>query len=145
MVYLLIVIGLVLIYISLKFGKTPENKSDFNSLLKSNLDSRELENIKSELQDFRERLDNIEDSMLLINEKLHRNNKLDQVYENNEDTAAVVMTHTEKELVLQEEIKESLNSSLYRLFDEGKTVDEISSITRIGKGEILLRLGLRKQ
>lgn len=145
MAYLLVIIGLILIYLSLKFGKQPENKNNFNSILNSNLESRELQDIKNQLKDLSERLDLLENSMLVLNEELQSYRNVDHVYTDVENKADQGLIAINEETNPREEIKESLNSTLYQLFDEGKTVDEISSITRIGKGEILLRLGLRKQ
>lgn len=145
MVYLLVIIGLIMIYFSLKFGKLPENNNNFSNILKNNLEGRELQDIKNQLQDFSDRLELLENSILVIGEELQSYKKVDSNYEDLENTAAHELMEIKEETGLREEIKKSLNSTLYQLFDEGKTVDEISSITRIGKGEILLRLGLRKQ
>ena len=47
----------------------------------------------------------------------------------------------------QEEEKGSINdinSIIYNMYDNGSSMDEISSALRIGRGELQLRLGLRK-
>lgn len=156
MVYLLLIIGLVLIYFSLKFNKPSANKNSFSSLLQNNLESNELQTITQQLKDFSDRIDNIEASLVLIHDELHGNinegiyevddssNTLEQ---NTEELKTILeidnLPSIESDPLLDE--KRTLNDTLYQLFDEGKTIDDISSITRIGKGEILLRLGLRKQ
>lgn len=40
--------------------------------------------------------------------------------------------------------KEDINSIIYSMYDKGASLDEISSALRIGRGELQLRLGLRK-
>lgn len=37
-----------------------------------------------------------------------------------------------------------INSTIYSMYDKGASLDEISSALRIGRGELQLRLGLRK-
>lgn len=39
----------------------------------------------------------------------------------------------------------SLNDKIKDMYDKGISVEEISAALRIGKGEVLLRLGLNKQ
>lgn len=38
----------------------------------------------------------------------------------------------------------NINEIIYKYYDEGKTVEEIASLLKLGKGEVLLRIGLRK-
>lgn len=156
MVYLLLVIGLVLIYFSLKSDKLTDKKNDFSRVLQNRNDKKDIEKLTEDMKYFSDRIENIEASLLLIEEKLNFNNANEDIYEIKEiinspllNTAEIEIIHdnTELETIKTEPQvveKISLNDTLYQLYDEGKTVDEISSITRIGKGEILLRLGIRK-
>ena len=156
MVYLLLVIGLVLIYFSLKSNKLTDKKNDFSRILKNNINTKDIEKLIEEMQYFSGRVENIETSLLLIEEKLNYKNVNDDIYDDNEIINSPVLNTEELEITqANNELKTietesqviekiTLNDTLYKLYDEGKTVDEISSITRIGKGEILLRLGLRK-
>lgn len=157
MVYLLLVIGLVLIYFSLRYDKPSDRGKNFSTVLQNNINTMELEEVIEELNDFSDRIENIEASLLLIEEKLHYNNVVNSTIDINDKINFPESNNEEQETILNneqlnfietnsqvDEIK-TLNDTLYQLHDEGKTVDEISSITRIGKGEILLRLGLRKQ
>lgn len=45
---------------------------------------------------------------------------------------------------VHENIKEDINTIIYSMYDKGASLDEISSALRIGRGELQLRLGLRK-
>lgn len=157
MVYLLLIIGLVLIYFSLKAGKSSDKGKNFSKVLQNNMNTVELEKIIDEVKDLSDRIENIEASLLLINEKLHFNNVADNITNINDSIDSPINDISEQETILDnEQLKfiqtdskvigtKTLNDTLYQLYDEGKTVDEISSITKTGKGEILLRLGLRKQ
>lgn len=157
MVYLLIITGLVLIYLSLRFSKPSGKGKKFSSVLQKNINNIELEKIIEELKDFSDRIENIEASLILIEEKLKSNDTADSKFDYTDIINSKEMNNEEQVTILNDEqLKfvetashtietKTLNDTLYELHDEGKTVDEISSITRIGKGEILLRLGLRKQ
>lgn len=147
MVYLLLGIGLVLIYFSQKSSKTTARKMDFKRVLQSQIDAKDIMSAMEELKELSDRVENIEASLLLIEDKLPFNN-VDASKDVEYKTLSPEGNKEEqKSLETIEEVAETitLNDTLYKLYDEGKSVDEISSITRIGKGEILLRLGLRKQ
>jgi nitrogen fixation-related uncharacterized protein len=156
MVYLLLVIGLVLIYFSLKSDKLKDKKNNFSRVLQNKIDTKDIEKLIEDMKYFSGRIENIESSLLLIEEKLNFNNANEDIYEVGEIINSPVLNPEELEIIQDNnELKTienesqiiekiSLNDTLYQLYDEGKTVDEISSITRIGKGEILLRLGIRK-
>lgn len=158
MEYLLLITGLVLIYFSTRLAKPSNNGNNFSNVLQSNINKNELDKLIDELKQITYRIENIEDSLLLINEKLDytnldstdKNTGTKNTIEKNTDTENQVKTpenyEMESEKVLSSVCeKNTINNIIYKLQDEGKTVDEISSITRIGKGEILLRIGLRKQ
>jgi predicted transcriptional regulator len=156
MVYLLLVIGLVLIYFSLKSDKLTGKKNSFSRVLQNKVDTKDIESIIEEMKYLSDRVENIETSLLLFEEKLNYNNVKEDIYDVDEIINSSVLNTEELEIVhANDELKTietdpqviektTLNDTLYQLYDEGKTVEEISSITRIGKGEILLRLGLRK-
>lgn len=168
MIYLLLLIGLVLIYLSLRFNSPSDRKNSFNRVLQNNIDIKELENLSEQLKDFSDRMDNLEASLLLIAEEFHNDvneniykddNNVNEMYKKNvelesqsigdlssietDNLGTILKVDTLESL--ETDSKTLLNNRIYTLFDEGKTIDEISSITRVGKGEILLRLGLRKQ
>jgi hypothetical protein len=156
MVYLLLVIGLVLIYFSLKSDKLTGKKNSFSRALQNKIDTKDIESIIEEMKYLSDRVENIETSLLLFEEKLNYNNVKEDIYDVDEIINSSVLNTEELEIIhANDELKTketesqviekiTLNDTLYQLYDEGKTVEEISSITRIGKGEILLRLGLRK-
>lgn len=157
MVYVLLIIGLALIYFSLKSGKTSAGVKNFSTVLQSNINTNELEKVTRELKDLSDRIENIEASLLLINEKLHFNSALDNTFDTNGNINSAETINQRPDTILNnEQLKvaetasqlndtKTINDTLYKMYDEGRSLDEISSITRVGKGEILLRLGLRKQ
>lgn len=157
MVYVLLIIGLALIYFSFKSGKTSTGVKNFSTVLQSNINANELEKVTRELKDLSDRIENIEASLLLVDEKLHFNSALDSTFDTNDNINSpetidqrpntipnneqLKVTETDSQLI----DTKTINDTLYKMYDEGRTLDEISSITKVGKGEILLRLGLRKQ
>jgi hypothetical protein len=153
MVYLLLVIGLVLIYFSLKSEKPSGKGINFSTVLQNKIDSKDIESIIEQMKYFSDRIENIEASLLLIEEKLpydNVNNPANKVQfpELNSNDLEIIQDNAEPKLMEtnpQAIENKTLNDTLYQLYDEGSSIDEISSITRIGKGEILLRLGFRKQ
>ncbi|MDF2673288.1 MAG: hypothetical protein K0R09_1553 [Clostridiales bacterium] len=147
MVYLLLGIGLVLIYFSQKSSKATDRKKNFRRVLQSQIDSKDIMSAMDELKELSDRVANIETSLLLIDDKLCYNNVDVSNKVENRTQSSEENTEEQKPVEIIEQVVETitLNDTLYQLYDEGKTVDEISSITRIGKGEILLRIGLRKQ
>ncbi|MCX7885343.1 MAG: hypothetical protein N2448_10010 [Caloramator sp.] len=135
MVYTLLIIGLIIIYIALKKGVKQDSSFDLN--LNNKVFLEEIKIVKNEIKELSSRIEDIENSIIILNEKFEdikekplREEESIKKIENKSD-------NTEEE--------EDLNSIIYNLYDEGLSVDEISSKLRIGKGEVLLRIGLRKQ
>lgn len=151
MIYILVLIGFLLIFISLKLDKKPPIEKEFDKLLQNNINSKDIETLVISLKDFSDRIDNIETSLILIQDEIDLLKNTSPIIE--EDTFDL----TNKENYYEEEIitpipidpvkneVQNINETIYRLYDEGTPVEDISSITKIGKGEILLRLGLRKE
>jgi hypothetical protein len=156
MIYLILVIGLILIFIGLKKDTPRTDSSVFSKVIERKTDNKELENLREELNYLTVRIEEIENSLFSIDEKLNTNKQLQSDSSDNEHDSKVITDFYE---ILQENLKENkvlntvtsndtdnndIKNKIYELFDTGKTVDEISSILRIGKGEVSLRLGLRK-
>lgn len=140
MPYIVLVIGLVIIYIALRKGQNTSNSSvRFETALKNNLKLNELEIMKSELLELSSRVEDIEKALLILNETIYKNTEQNtEPYEK-----------TQNEILYQESKNTSdendINSMIYKLYDKGMSIDEICSTLMIGKGEALLRIGLRKQ
>ncbi len=64
--------------------------------------------------------------------------------DNNSDKDIKHVSQNESDTA-EKEKQNDINEMIYKMTDNGKTIDEISSELRLGKGEVLLRLGLRKQ
>ncbi|MCX7950381.1 MAG: hypothetical protein N2594_00315 [Clostridiales bacterium] len=95
----------------------------------------DLLKIKSELQDLKESINYINENYIALNDKIESisNTKFDE----GTDTNKNYFNDTTKEnLTIDNKIEEMLNN--------GYTIEEISSKLRIGRGEVLLRLGLKK-
>ncbi|SKA86506.1 hypothetical protein SAMN05443428_10795 [Caloramator quimbayensis] len=135
MIYILLIIGLIIIYIALKkgIGQNFLYESNFNN----KLFSEEINSIKNEFKELSNRIEDIENSIIILNEKLE--NSKEKIYE--EEKVHEIKNISEK---IETEEKD-LNSIIYNLYDEGLSIDEICSRLKIGKGEALLRIGLRKQ
>lgn len=135
MIYLLLIIGLIVIYIALKKGI--KKNSFFESNFNSKLFSEEINSIKNELKELSNRIENMENSIIILNDKLE-NSKVKLQQEENIHEIENINERFEKE-------ENDLNSIIYNLYDDGISIDEICSRLKIGKGEALLRIGLRKQ
>lgn len=173
MPYIVLILGLALIYFALRKEKKFDNKPIFNDMLRTSLDKNETDYILEKLSLIEMRIEEIENSLILVDQELiqfkmntskdkeiiHKDNNqipLVQEIENTvEDTENLknessnisldkdleVKTKIESNTVISEN---DTNKVIYELFDSGKSVDEIAEILRVGKGELLLRLGLRK-
>lgn len=143
MEYILIIIGLVLIYLSLRFEIKKDNNG-FKNVLSKSIENNEFDELKKALEYIPARLDNIENEITLLDSKVNlledefkKINNAIKSFNNKEE--AITNSETEKNNDI-----EKTNLTIYKLYDSGKSIEEISSILRIGKGEVSLRLGLRK-
>lgn len=137
MEYILIIIGLILIYLGLRFEIKKQGKTGFKSTLSKNLENNEIDNLKESIEYISARIDNIENEITLLDNKIvFLENEDKDIYENKTIDKDETQ-NTPKEM-------EETNLKIYKLYDSGKSIEEISSILRIGKGEVSLRLGLRK-
>ncbi|HAZ38183.1 MAG TPA: hypothetical protein DEF85_09220 [Clostridiaceae bacterium] len=231
--YILILIGIIIIIAGKKVGKADNNtdfydyfepqnhKDDVNTSETMNVE-KNYENIIDKTSDIQQRMDYLEQSIVLLDEKLDKNTndiifnlkinkeinsykiKSDEKISNDETKSSEKINNTETksaqsdidekvdnskakssesdvgekidngetkssenntdekinndaaksvesdidEKIDNDETKNSENNideTIYKLYNEGKSIDEISSILKIGKGEIQLRIGLKKQ
>ncbi len=151
MIYILVVIGLALIYIGLKFDKRSHNKEQFRSFIPGNADIDKLKELEESVKYLSIRMDDVESALLIIDDRMYeikcmcedidsKENKL-----KNENIKELSSIEKKVEKSTEElENKNDINNIVYNLYDSGKSIEEIASQLRIGKGEVSLRLGLRK-
>ena len=139
MPFILLLLGLLLIYLALKKGKNDE--PGINS---SNSYSSEIKPLKDSINKINIKLDKLENTVMVLNEDL---GKIPDAVKENEALSKDENTKTFDNIVDKNktQLKNDLNMKIYELSDKGKSVDEICSDLNIGKGEALLRLGLRNQ
>jgi hypothetical protein len=172
MPYIILIFGLVIIYFALRKEKKNNNSSIFQDILSTSLDKTETDYVMEKLSLMEMRIEEIENSLILLGQDLAENKiksikvieeremnqivnlkEVETINEVNEDLYIVdnnistqqdedSHTNIENNTVIGEN---DTNKVIYELFDSGKSVDEIAEILRVGKGELLLRLGLRKQ
>lgn len=153
MPYFILVVGIILIYLSLKIEK---DKHESSSQINKGQDYEGYINnaeIFNKINEISNRIDEIENAMFVLNEKLNliqgENKKRDNGNENaekknviDEDTAESKIEDDFSAITITERDKNTLISELYNM---GKDIDEICSLLNIGKGEALLRIGILKQ
>lgn len=139
MPFILLLSGLLLIYIALRKGKNDE--PGINS---SNSYSSEIKSLKDNINKLNIKLEKLENTVMVLNEDL---GKVPDTIIENEISHKESDTDTFDNIVDKNKInlKNNLNTKIYELYDKGKSIDEICSNLNIGKGEVLLRLGLRNQ
>lgn len=143
MQYILIIFGLILIYLSTKNNSTnvnDNNDNKFSNVLEVEIINTEITMLKNQYIEILNRIEEIESSLILLKDQIERknNNCLDN--KSNCDENNVNITSE----IYDNCIEEDINSKIFQLSDEGKDLDEICSSLKLGKGEVLLRLGLRK-
>lgn len=166
MVYVILVIGLILIFLALK-GKTINKNKDeetFDNLVESSTDDFyereilksyvELENkvveLESKIYNLEQKLNFKDKEFNIFYENIKKEIKINKTTNNNFDNNVTDDLNGENEVVdvenedknFQNTIK---NNEVLSLYNEGKSVDEIASTLRLGKGEVLLRIGLNKR
>lgn len=156
--YILILIGIIIIIAGKKAGKADNNtdfydyfepqnnKNDINANEPTNME-KNYEDIINKTSDIQQRIDYLEQSILLLDEKLDRNaSEIIFNLKNDKETNSNEIKSDEK--IDNGETKSDENNideTIYKLYNEGKSIDEISSILKVGKGEVQLRVGLKKQ
>lgn len=95
----------------------------------------DLLKIKNEIEYIKESISYINENYIALHDKIESisNTKLEKSTNTNENLFNDI---TRENLIIDNQIEEMLNN--------GYTIEEISSKLRIGKGEVLLRLGLKK-
>lgn len=138
MPFILLLSGLLLIYLALKKSKSDPGIKSSNSY------RSEIKSLKDNIEKISIKLDKLENTVMVLNEdvgKIPDNLKENELLNKKSDTG------TFDDIVDKNktDLKSDLNTKIYDLHDEGNNVDEICSKLNIGKGEVLLRLGLRNQ
>jgi hypothetical protein len=149
MVYFVLIAGLILIFIALK--KKPESNSQvsFKDMLNEKTEISNNEALISQIKELNERLEELESAFLLYMPEISAsNNKAGEI--NIAETNQPVLAESEVKTAksnnkVDDNNNNNINSQIYSLYDNGKTIEEIASFLRTGKGEVSLRLGLRKQ
>jgi hypothetical protein len=156
MTYVILIIGFALIYLSLRKDKEnsikddnkSENRNLFNNLLTERIDSSRIDIIEDRINNIEMRLEEIEKSMLLLqNEEIFKDEN-NIIQDDKEGNSAVDLNDNKEaseHLDRKAEKVEDINEMIFGLYNQGKTIDDIASILKIGKGEVSLRLELRKQ
>lgn len=151
MPYFLLAIGIALIVFSIKLKQNNEETTNseavtFENVLKKNIKEKEPSSIaeKNELLELNSRLESIEYSMLLLQSSLKHEDdttltveKENEAYASAEDMEAPNTAEKEAE-------GQTVNEMIYSLYDSGTDIEEICKSLNLGKGEVLLRLGIRK-
>jgi hypothetical protein len=152
MTYLILVIGLILIYFALKRDKKSSNLPVQARAGETEIDNPEIDSIREDLNYLMVKIEELENSVAIMSEMMNyteqsriesKNSKaiesFNEVLQKNINENQVINTVSQKNNDIND-----IRDTIYELYDRGKSVDEISSILRIGKGEVSLRLGLRK-
>ncbi|MCX7904265.1 MAG: hypothetical protein N2486_07105 [Caloramator sp.] len=149
--FILMILGLLFIYLSFLIKKikpkedckTAENLN-FNNIISEKIVIEEnklaLKEIKDILMEMQSRIENVEFSIIALNDEIKNLNNLksDEIKEEQIIIEDTIVKET------SEIDKKDINDKIYEMALAGLTVDEISSKLNLGKGEVLLRLGLMK-
>ncbi|MEF9952026.1 MAG: hypothetical protein RR838_05480 [Clostridium sp.] len=162
MIYFILIVGLLLIYLSIRRGQktkiTEIKQENFDSLLESGVDEfYEREILKSYI-DLERRVEILEEKLLkhetsqksydketIKNDEEYIESILEVVNETEDIYVKEVETKVNKGDIGLDKNGSILNSEVITLYNEGKSVEDIASMLRIGKGEVLLRIGLQKR
>ncbi|GFR35580.1 DUF6115 domain-containing protein [Thermobrachium celere] len=141
----LIIIGILLIIYSLKLNDNSSfNNENYQNNFKTIIEYYEENNdIKNKIIELEENITYINENILALNLLIEEiNNKLNLTADNNR---VIDKNHSSynKELK-QESDTNKLNEKILQLYNSGMSIEEISSKLRIGKGEVLLRIGLKR-
>lgn len=164
MIYFILILGLVLIYFSIKKGQKDssiqEKKDNFDSILENDADSFYEREILKSYVGLEKRVEILEEKLSIYEKSQNiqdkEKDKKDEEYIESilnvidkTDDIYVKDEHVIEEKVNSEEVSfdnnnTMLNNEVITLYSEGKSVEEIASLLKIGKGEVLLRIGLQK-
>lgn len=154
---LLIFVGIILVILNVLSIKK-QNKS-FNGVLGNAIENTHDYDIKlGELrQEFSESILELQSELMDMKEIMGKNNILHKNYEDKQnqnnnktiidepqqvDDNKITIDETNNEIIVDEPITINSNSAkveeIKRLFSEGYSLDEISEISHLGKGEVLL-------
>ena len=145
MIYFFSTIGLLLIFISTMVKK--KEKDSFSTIVDATMKTKNIEVLEKDIKDLENRVEELESSFLLLNSELRSNYKVEVTSNLTSDISVeenIINNTVSYETPEAETAFIDKNAIIYELFDKGKSIDDIASQTEIGKGEILLRLGMRK-
>lgn len=141
----LIIIGILLIIYSLKLNDNSSfNNENYQNNFKTIIEYYEENNdIKNKIIELEENITYINENILALNLQIEEiNNKLNLTADNNR---VIDINHSSyNEELKQENDTNKLNEKILELYNSGMSIEEISSKLRIGKGEVLLRIGLKR-
>jgi hypothetical protein len=149
MVYFVLAAGLIIIYFALK--KKPANNSQisFKDILneKNEIANSSNEELINQIKELNERLDELENAFLLYLPEISTSDTKEDFTEVSIPKQTVIAESEENAVKPANKVDDNnyINNQIYSLYDNGKTIEEIASFLHTGKGEISLRLGLRKQ
>lgn len=129
MIYILTLSGLIIIYVAIR--KRVENSEEIKNEVNSFQFYEDMNSMKENIKELTNRVNDLENSLIILNEIIEQ-------YLDKKDTKDEKKENDDLE-------REDLNDIIFELYNNGMSIDEICSKLMIGKGEVLLRIGLRKQ
>ncbi|MEG2337633.1 MAG: hypothetical protein RSB66_01015 [Clostridium sp.] len=161
MIYVVLIGGLLLIYFSLKRGQVQNvvetKEKNFDTLLENDADSFYEREILKSYVELEKRVEILEEKLLqyenvsvIEDKEIPENDEkyiegILEVIDNTKDTYVKEEEEKTEEVVVSSNNSSILNNEVITLYNEGKSVEDIASILNIGKGEVLLRIGLQKR
>ncbi|QCX32332.1 hypothetical protein FDN13_00715 [Caloramator sp. E03] len=131
MIYILTLSGLIIIYVAIR--KRVENKENSKNEVSSFEFFEDMNSMKEKIKELSNRVNDLENSLIILNEIIEQ-------YVEKKDTEDEKSENNDNDIE-----RKDLNDIIFELYDKGMSIDEICSKLMIGKGEVLLRIGLRKQ
>ncbi|MEG2538146.1 MAG: hypothetical protein RSA01_00975 [Clostridium sp.] len=161
MIYVVLIGGLLLIYFSLRRGQVQNvveaKEKNFDTLLENDADSFYEREILKSYVELEKRVEILEEKLLqyenvsvIEDKEIPENDEkyiegILEVIDNTKDTYVKEEEEKTEEVVVSSNNSSILNNEVITLYNEGKSVEDIASILNIGKGEVLLRIGLQKR
>ena len=132
MEYILLIIGIALIIYGIvgKFKKKDE-PIELDNTIKDNDEGKSFDSIFAQ-NIILDRLDDIE-------------NKIDYIYDKYKDVENTDTLVDDQQEIKKIDEEDTINKIIFKLKDGGADVEDIAQKTGMLKGEVLLRLGMRKQ
>lgn len=141
----LIILGSSLIYYSYRLKKKyfyTENIQNNKNVFENYYTISEFNLYKEGIDDLKKNINYINETILALNLKIE---DIESSYNNIlsllDNKQKIEVNNNSQKF---EEKSENLNNKINELYNKGLSIEEISSTLRIGKGEVLLRLGLKK-